>query len=166
MRNWHLLYCKRGEMDRAEEHLRRQGIDSYYPKVTVQKLLRGKRKQLVEPLFPNYLFVQFNPEEVTWTTVRSTRGVCDFVRCGREPVRVDITLVKELMIQEDCDEQRDALSQDFKSGQVLTIREGCFQGLEAIYQEPDGEKRSFLLINLINKPTKVCLDNELLQVVG
>lgn len=33
----------------------------------------------------------------------------------------------------------------------VVITEGAFEGLQAIFAEPDGEARSMLLLNLLNK---------------
>ena len=37
------------------------------------------------------------------------------------------------------------------AGDSVVITEGAFEGLQAIFAEPDGEARSMLLLNLLNK---------------
>ncbi|WP_036830244.1 transcription/translation regulatory transformer protein RfaH, partial [Photobacterium sanctipauli] len=123
----------------------------YYPQVTVQKVVRGKRVEAFEPLFPSYMFVYFDPEVVTYTTVRSTRGVANFIRQGAVPQVVQPDLIYGLMVNEDSEEQRKKLSHLPQPGETLKLSKGQFKGIEAIYQEPDGEKRSFMLINLLGK---------------
>lgn len=39
-------------------------------------------------------------------------------------------------------------------GDSVIITEGAFEGLKAIFTEPDGEARSMLLLNLLNKEVK------------
>ncbi len=64
-------------------HLENQSVECFYPEVCVEKILRGKRQMVQEPLFPSYMFVRFDFENgPSFTTVRSTRGVVDFVRLG------------------------------------------------------------------------------------
>ena len=94
---WYLLYCKRSEQTRAEQHLSRQGVKCYSPSVMVEKIRRGKKSAQSEPLFPNYLFVTFDPEKITFTTIRSTRGVANFVRIGSNPCQVPLELIKSLI---------------------------------------------------------------------
>ncbi|WP_318510143.1 transcription/translation regulatory transformer protein RfaH [Photobacterium leiognathi] len=159
MKDWYLLYCKRSEQERAVINLDRQGVDCYYPQVTVQKITRGKRAESIEPLFPNYVFVHFDPEVVSYTSVRSTRGVADFIRCSAFPQKVREELIYNLMMNEDSAEHQRLLSMLPQPGEKLKLEQGKFQGLEAIYQEPDGEKRSFMLINLLGKPVKVSVEN-------
>lgn len=44
-------------------------------------------------------------------------------------------------------------------GDIVTIIDGVFAGLQAIYTEPDGEARSMLLLNMLNSQIKHSLDN-------
>ncbi|BBU79314.1 hypothetical protein EIMP300_07140 [Escherichia coli] len=64
MQSWYLLYCKRGQLQRAQEHLERQAVNCLAPMITLEKIVRGKRTAVSEPLFPNYLFVEFDPEVI------------------------------------------------------------------------------------------------------
>ncbi|MDF2183732.1 transcription/translation regulatory transformer protein RfaH [Grimontia hollisae] len=160
---WYLLYCKRSEQQRAEQHLKRQGVDCYYPQVMVEKIRRGKRSSELEPLFPNYVFASFDPEKISFTTVRSTRGVVDFVRQGLMPTVIPAELITHLMAHEDSDEQREALSDVFKPGDQVEVLSGLFEGTEAIYKEADGELRSILLINLISRQVEVSTENKVIR---
>ncbi|MDX1303696.1 transcription/translation regulatory transformer protein RfaH [Photobacterium sp.] len=160
MKGWYLLYCKRSEQERAVLNLDRQGVECYYPQVTVQKIVRSKRVEAPEPLFPSYIFVYFDPETLSFTTVRSTRGVADFIRQGAKPQRVQQEIVYGLMMNEDSEEHQKQLSSFPKPGETLKLEQGQFKGIEAIYQEADGEKRSFMLINLLGKPVKVSVENK------
>ncbi|HGH8102639.1 TPA: transcription termination/antitermination NusG family protein, partial [Vibrio cholerae] len=46
MKRWYLLYCKRGEQQRAKMHLENQSVECFYPEVCVEKILRGKRQMV------------------------------------------------------------------------------------------------------------------------
>lgn len=158
MKSWYLLYCKRGEQQRAKMHLENQSIDCYYPEVEVEKIVRGKRKRVLEALFPSYIFIGLDVSTgPSFTTIRSTRGVMDFVRFGGQPHQVPVNLIAKLKQCENKDEVD--CTQLPQSGQVIQIKSGQFAGFDAIYQEPDGEKRSILFITLINQQVKVKVDN-------
>lgn len=159
MKDWYLLYCKRSEQERAVINLDRQGAECYYPQVVVEKIVRGKRCECYEPLFPSYIFVTFDPEQLSFTTVRSTRGVADFIRQGAMPQIVSEELVYNLMLNEDNDSYKDMFESLPQQGDKLILEQGEFKGLDAIYHEPDGEKRSFMLINLLGKQVKVSIEN-------
>jgi transcriptional antiterminator RfaH len=163
MKKWYLLYCKRGEQARARQHLNNQNVECFYPEITVEKILRGKKQVLKEPLFPSYIFVNFDFEAgPSFTTVRSTRGVVDFIRFGNHPTEVCESLIDELrMLEPELEQTTDLLPE---KGQTIRVKSGQFAGVDAIYQEPDGETRSMMLIKLINRPVAISVDNKDLEL--
>ena len=148
MESWYLLYCKRGQLLRAQEHLERQEVNCLTPMIKIEKIVRGKRTAVDEPLFPNYMFVRFDPENIHTTTINSTRGVSHFVRFGSLPATVPSDVIEQLISHTP----QNVLDPDTPyEGDRVVITEGVFEGLEAIFSEPDGEARSMLLLNLLNK---------------
>lgn len=156
MESWYLLYCKRGQLLRAKDHLERQLVTCFTPITTIEKTVQGKRVTLSEPLFPNYMFVFFDPESIHTTTIHSTRGVSHFVRFGQLPAVVPQDVISELIRAES---QWAPGSTTASCGDTVEILEGCFAGIQAIFAEPDGETRSILLLNLINKPIRHSIKN-------
>ncbi|PHM66572.1 transcription/translation regulatory transformer protein RfaH [Xenorhabdus sp. KJ12.1] len=157
MGNWYLLYCKRGQISRAIENLERQDVICLTPTAKIEKIIRGKRTTVTEPLFPNYLFVNFDPEVIHTTTVNSTRGVNHFIRFSTYPAVVPQQLIDELM---NATEQEFTAPETPVAGDTVLITEGIFEGIQAIYNEPDGETRSILLLNILNKEVSKVLDNK------
>lgn len=157
MQHWYLLYCKRSEQQRAKLNLERQGVHCYYPQVEVEKVRNGKRSTKVEPLFPNYIFVQFDIEQIHTTTVRSTRGIVDFVRSGAKPTIIASEVIAQIMRHDVEQDQVSKLIDMPQSGDKVLIKDGPFAGIEAIFQEADGDKRAFLLIEIINQKTSISL---------
>lgn len=158
MDQWYLLYCKRGGQLKAKGHLENQGVQCFYPQVEVEKIVRGIKKQVSEPLFPSYMFITFDLNKVQLTSIRSTRGVVDFVRIGAEPAKVSKDLIEELRSFEA--NQQINTEQAPQAGDTVQVKSGQFAGVEAIFQESDGEKRSFLLVTLINQSVRISLDNK------
>ncbi|QLH64226.1 transcriptional activator RfaH [Serratia symbiotica] len=143
MESWYLLYCKRGQLSRAQKHLKWQAVNCFSPIITLEKIVRGKRIAISEPLFPN-------------------RGVSHFVRFGALPATIPYRVIEELQIHvgETCVDP-----QTPQPGDTVLIVNGVFEGLRAIYTEPDGETRSMLLLNLLHKQVSQSLDNRQFQKV-
>ena len=156
MQSWYLLYCKRGQLQRAQEHLERQAVNCLTPMITLEKIVRGKRTTVSEPLFPNYMFVEFDPEVIHTTTIHATRGVSHFVRFGATPAPVPSPVIHQLSIYKP---EGIVDPQTPQPGDSVIITEGAFEGLKAIFTEPDGEARSMLLLNLLNKEVKQSVKN-------
>lgn len=157
MQAWYLLYCKRGQIQRALEHLQRQAVNCLLPTTRLEKIVRGKRMAVTEPLFPNYLFVEFDPEVIHTTTISATRGVNNFVRFGMQPATVPSAIIHQLSIYNP----KDVIDPKTPyAGDDVLITHGVFAGLQAIFSEPDGETRSILLLNLLDKPLQRSIKNK------
>lgn len=153
-----MLYCKRHEWQRACQNLTNQGIVCFCPMVNIHKVSRGKRQERREPLFPSYVFICFDHEiGPSFTAVRSTRGVIDFVRVGGEPKKVLPELIDILKLREAMDEAQDLLPE---KGTLVTIKSGSLAHVEAIFQEWDGVYRSLLLIRLLEQWVPVRMNNQ------
>ena len=167
---WLLVQVKPREELRAMEHLQNQGCIAYCPQINLEKIFRGKRTTKLEPLFPGYLFVQ-NPNNqdsatsesntATYTSIRSTRGVAKIVCFGTEYTLLSDQLIQSIINREKSLAQAgsDSYTTTPKQGDTVTITEGPFQGLEAIYQQSDGQMRSMVLINLLHQQTSIRIDN-------
>lgn len=156
MQSWYLLYCKRGQLQRAQEHLQRQAVNCLTPMISLEKMVRGKRTMVSEPLFPNYLFVEFDPEVIHTTTINATRGVSHFVRFGASPAQVPSTVIHQLSLYKP----EGVIDPETPyPGDSVIITEGALEGLQAIFKEPDGEARSMLLLNLLNKQVLQSIKN-------
>lgn len=156
MESWFLLQTKSKQENRAVENLERQGVDSFCPMIRVEKLSRGSRVVKQEALFPGYLFVHFDQESVSSTTVRSTRGVSHFVTSAGAPVKVPESLISQLRQRTDPDNE-ETVSSLPRKGDWLQIVDGPFRGLNAVFSQPDGTQRAIVLINLLNQQVSASL---------
>jgi len=159
--NWLLLQVKPKQELRALENLQRQGGECYCPQILIEKLSRGKRIEVEEALFPGYLFINAQPEQngLTYTSIRSSRGVSKIVGFGAEPIKVPETLIAQIKYREQADSMG-FIAQDLpQAGDNINILEGPFKGLKAVFSHTDGIKRSIVLINLLNQQTPTSLAN-------
>lgn len=158
-KDWYLLYCKGKEELRALTNLKNQGIESFFPTMTVEKKVRNKLICKDVAIFPNYLFVEIDKETANFNSIRSTRGVIDFVKCGTNYTKVPATLVAELKVKQLCRDKSINEVVVFSKGEKVIIQDGAFKGIEAIYQCKHGLERSVLLINLLNSSTSMSVAN-------
>ena len=49
---------------------------------------------------------------------------------------------------------------------MVTVADGPFAGLEAIYQNTDAESRSMILLNILSKPVAMRIDTASLRRAG
>ena len=99
--------------------------------------------QSVSSLFPNYLFVEFDPEVIHTTTINATRGVSHFALwrvASDSPIGGDSSAILVYKPEDIVDPATPY------PGDKVIITEGAFEGFQAIFTEPDGEARLYVAV--------------------
>jgi transcriptional antiterminator RfaH len=150
---WYLLQCKPRQEARAEENLRNQAFTCYSPRHPVAKIRHGKRVTVAEPLFPGYLFIQLCEYTESWHPIRSTRGVLRLVTFAYQavPVADDIVNGIQSRLAQAYDGERPNGKPLFAAGQAVTVTDGPFRDIEAIFSSLDGEERAIILLSLMQR---------------
>jgi transcriptional antiterminator RfaH len=153
---WHLVYTKAKKEAEAEHHLSNQDFHVYLPRHCVGARRKGQYTDIIQPLFPRYLFIELNEGTDNYAPIRSTRGVASLVRFGMEAAIVPPALVSYLQDNEERAMAPKRLN-PFKSGDKIQVVDGPFAGYDAIYQCDRGEERALILLNIMNKFSKITL---------
>jgi transcriptional antiterminator RfaH len=162
MQGWYLIQTKPKQEDRAVVNLELQGVNAFCHKVFVEKIIRGKRKVLKEVLFPNYLFVQFDHDNVSALSINYTRGVNRIISFGNQPSTVPDELIAQL--KKRVDQSNDNLVSDFpEKGEHLQVLDGPFKGLNAIFSHIEGDFRAAVFLSILKQKVKALLTLEHLK---
>ena len=158
--NWYLLQTKFKQEKKAAQELRQQNISVFLPLHRFEKIIRGNKVIKEEPLFSRYLFARLDVENTNWTSVRSTRGISNFVAFGNGPAIVDQAIVKEL-------KKIDLMPEEsyFKAGEKIRVASGSLEGLSAIYQTENGSSRSYILLEFMQQNQYLSIDNRLIEKI-
>lgn len=155
--SWYVVHTKPRQESRALLNLERQGYECFLPTITKKKLGRSALALITEPLFARYLFISLDTDlsSKSWAPIRSTLGVSKLVTFGSEPAQVHSVLIEQLKNHETTLSRQP--QSPFREGDRVTIREGAFAGIEAVYQLDDGEARAMVLIELLHRPTRMTI---------
>jgi transcriptional antiterminator RfaH len=155
--NWYVVHTKPRQESRALLNLERQGYECFLPTITKKKVGQSALELITEPLFSRYLFISLDTDlnSKSWSPIRSTLGVSKLVTFGSEPAKVHTHLIAQLRDHE-ADLSNNPQS-PFQAGDIVTIRDGAFAGIEAVYQMDDGEARAMVLIELLHRPTRMAI---------
>jgi transcriptional antiterminator RfaH len=162
--SWYLIHTKPRQEALALTNLSRQGFECYMPMLRLQKIRQRKTALVAEPMFPRYLFIRLDTSGSgqSWSPIRSTLGVNQLVRFGGQPAKVDGQLIDLIRSRE----QGTHVQPVFSTGDNVTVADGPFAGLEAIYQNTDAESRSMILLNILSKPVSMRIDTASLRKVS
>ncbi|MBR9728212.1 transcription/translation regulatory transformer protein RfaH [Shewanella intestini] len=167
MKAWYLVYCKPREEVRAQQNLALQGVNSYLPMMKqLKKVANQTKEKLVEtPLFPSYLFIQFDPTEFSVSKVHSTRGVNRIVGCNEFMTPIADTLVEQIKLRCDNEQAPQRSPKDLVKGDKVKFVDGPFAELNAIFEEMNAEKRCFVLFTIMGQQKRIAVDKQSIEKI-
>lgn len=160
MIGWYTVLCKtRGEA-LAEANLANQGYRVYLPRLLSQRRRAGKWVDVIEPLFPRYMFLKPRDAAQSLAPVRSTLGVAALVRFSGQPAVVPDSVIEELRQREDPTVGMHTGRDLFKAGDVVKFLDGPFVGLEAVFSRKSGEERVIVLLEILGKTNRLKVESD------
>ncbi len=154
---WYLLQCKPREELRAKINLENQGYNTFLPQIATSIKTQQGYTKTSTPLFPGYLFIKLNNTTDNWAPVRSTRGVNKLVRFGQNTAVVPkkvIKAIKQQIMHQDHDK-----IYPFSKGDKVTIVSGPFNELQAVFDCRNGQKRAWVLLELMGKWQRIAIND-------
>ena len=158
---WYAIYTKAGKEDSVTFLLRNAGIDVLNAKLKSSRFRQNRLSELIEPLFPCYIFADFEKEKyahmITYT--RGTR----YIVGKRNPIIVSneiITAIKDNLEQDDIINMRPSR---FCRGDRVLIKDGPFKNFIGLFErEIRGPERVMILLDVIH--CRLEIDGRLLAV--
>jgi transcriptional antiterminator RfaH len=165
--NWFAVVTKPRQEQIALENLQRQDYKCFLPLAENPYQRRSKKKKIIEPLFPRYLFLNAVAGTQNLAPVRSTPGVVSMVRFGTELAIVPEHIIKAIK-NRICSITGliNIKPVTIKKGDKVRLFDGPLAGVDGIVQERNSENRALILMELLGRPTKVEVDALLLQKTG
>jgi len=160
--NWYVVNTLTRQEETAEQSLERLGVETFFPRIMEERIIRRKRSRVISPLFPGYLFVRFNME-THYRAVQYARGVRGLVAFGERPALIDEAIIEsiKLRLHGGYVTVQPPL---FRSGEIVRINKGPLQGFEAAFErEMSAQQRVVLLLQMLSCQARLVVDLE--QVV-
>lgn len=128
---WHVLYVKSRWEKKVYESLKEISLEVFLPQVKVIRQWSDRKKTILKPLFPSYVFVCIN-SSLEFHKSLSVNGACAYISFGNEYARVtekEITQIKLLIGDKDITDIKMNIELP-KVGEVKKIIYGPLSGLE------------------------------------
>lgn len=159
--NWYAVYTKPKQEAFVANSLAAANLEVFNPKLSSNKFLNGKWKELLTSLFPCYIFVRIDPESHAWM-LKYTRGVRNLVG-SPEPWPVSEDIIEFLKAAEEDGAIR--IKQDFKAGDTVFISAGPLKGIKGIFKkEVKGSDRVMLLLTALEYQASLVVDKAFLAI--
>lgn len=158
--NWFAAQLKPNGLGLATVHLARQGFATFCPTRLETRMRRGQRVPFRKPLFPGYIFVNFDPAAPGWPAINSTRGIARLIvqdRLAAMPLPPD--LMAGLMSR--CDEDGLLLPpSDLEAGDRVRVLSGPFADFITRIEDIRDDQRLGVLIELMGRKVQATLPRE------
>jgi len=155
--NWYTIYTKPKAEESVSERLKQNGIEVYNPQLKMTKFLRSQYREVIEPLFPCYLFARFDSDKYLWM-ITYTRGVRKVVGGRNEPWPVGEEVIDFIR----CHEKDGSVTrkcEDIREGDLVRISDGPLGGLTGIFKKViKGTERVILLLNAIEYQARAIIE--------
>lgn len=152
--SWAVVNAQPNRERLALENLQRQDFITYCPFVRRRRSHARRMSEVLRPLFPGYLFVRIGPDVRRWRPMLSTYGVRTLIRCGDELSLIDDAFIQALKARE-LDGAIVRPPSPYQVGQQVRVAGGAFEGLVATIIEMHERDRLTVLMQLLNRPVKV-----------
>lgn len=158
---WYVIYTKHGKEDSVASRLQMIGIEVLNPKIRMRKFRRNRLTDVIENLFPCYLFAKFDADRYSHL-ITFTRGV-RYIVGKRSPVVVQDEVIETITDNMKADNLVVVGMQRFARGDAVRIKDGPFRDFCGIFErEIRGSERVMILLNTIH--IRVELDSFCLAV--
>jgi transcriptional antiterminator RfaH len=139
---WYLVTTKlKSELRVKQNLIANHGLATFFPVYPARKA----SSPVGLPLFPRYVFVQFDLER-DYRKVQFTPGVSKIVAFGEAFVPVPTEVID--CLRQRCDTQDILLPPELLEGQKVRVRQGIFDGCVGIIREKRGHRRVQLLLEM------------------
>lgn len=144
---WYAVYTKPRQEDSVASLLQRIGIEVLNPKLKSRKYKRSRILEVIEPLFPCYIFADFEKDKYSHL-ITYTRGV-RYIVGKSNPITVHDEIIDT--IKEGMEGNLVIVKpRRFLSGDKVIIKDGPFKEFYGIFErEIKGVERVMIFLNTI-----------------
>jgi len=160
---WYAVHTRSRFEQKVYDGILGKSIEVFLPKIQVMSRRKDRRKKLMVPLIPGYVFVNtaLDPEE--YLSILKTVGVVQFVGFKGKPVPANDEEIQSLMILNGTD--RTVQNRDFmKTGDRIRIMDGPLKNLTGFYLRHKGQGGKVVVsIELLSRSMEVDIEDWALE---
>lgn len=153
--DWYVAQTRPNGEALALLNLERQSFNTFRPMIWEMKGAGPGGKRLMRPMFPGYVFIEFDKGQTNWLKIRSTRGISRLIsNVSSGPSRLPAALIAEL--QSRCASNLPlGPKNDFKPGELVHVTDGPFATFLATVEKIDEQARIWLLIDFLGRSARI-----------
>ncbi|HTN47540.1 MAG TPA: UpxY family transcription antiterminator [Flavipsychrobacter sp.] len=158
--SWYVIYTKPRHEKKVAEHLGYLNLQCFLPTMRTLKMWSTRKKYMITPLFPSYLFVKLDNTQQYFESLQIP-GVMYYVKTGNKIAEVSERLIHKIrtILAGDA-ESVEVIGERILPGSVQNIRSGPFAGHDCEIVEHKGKHKMLVRIELLQRSIMVDLPIE------
>ena len=152
--NWYLVQTKPNAHFLASKNLMLQNFEVFLPLVSATSQKLGRFFNNTIPLFPSYLFIGSNSNQISWKSVNSTRGVSKVITLDGKYRSINEKIIEALRSR--CDANGIVQPElNISVGDQVKIESGPLTNFICKVEKISESKRVWVLLELMQQKTRV-----------
>jgi len=162
---WYALHTRSRFEQKVYEGLSGKSMEAFLPRIQVMSRRKDRRKKILVPLIPGYVFVHSLLEPEVYHQIIKTVGVVRMVSFKGQPVPADDQEISSLTILDGTD--RTVQNRAYmRKGERVMIMEGPLTGLTGFYLRHKGKTdRVVVSVELLQRSLEIEIEDWALEKV-
>ncbi|MBN2059284.1 MAG: UpxY family transcription antiterminator [Deltaproteobacteria bacterium] len=162
---WYAIHTKSRFEQKVHDGILGKSIEVFLPRIQVMSRRKDRRKKILIPMIPGYVFVNTNLHPEEHLSILKTPGVVRMVSFQGQPAPANDQEIASLMILDGTD--RTVQNKEFmKTGDMVMIMEGPLKGLVGFYLHHKGQGSKVVVsVELLNRSLEVDIEDWALEKI-
>ena len=153
-RKWLVFYTRSRSEKACEAQIRDKEIEVFLPKMEKIRQWKDRKKKVIFPLFPNYIFARVN--EYERIMVLENQGIVNNLSFNGHFVEMSCEEITQIELMQHEPAALEVVRSPLpKLGQLITIKEGPMRGLKGEIMEHYGNTHLLVRVKALNQAVKV-----------
>jgi len=163
-KKWRVLYVRPRWEKKVDVQLEERGIERFLPLREEVRQWSDRKKKVIAPLFPGYIFVHVDERERNITF--DLHGTVNYVHFSGVLAEVRPDIIDSLRIAVSAPADIEVTGDRLESGTPIKIVHGPMTGVKGMLIEYRGEKRIAIVVDSIRQAVVMEVGLNEVQVVG
>lgn len=161
---WYAVKTRSRHEEKVNKQLQNKLFNVFLPKIEVSSRRKDRKKRILIPLFPGYLFVRCELTKEIWLEILKTYGVAYVVALIKEPTPIpeyQIETIKKIL----GSKTNLKLHPYVNVGDKVIVVDGPLEGAIGFYVRPNHDRGKLLVsVDLLNRAVEVELDGSAIEL--
>jgi transcriptional antiterminator NusG len=163
-KRWYALHTRSRFEQKVHDQLCRKSIETFLPRIEVWSRRKDRRKKILVPMLPGYIFVRSQLEVEEYYHIIKTIGVVRMVALKGKPLPANDVEISSLMILDGTNRTVQNRSYMAKGNQVM-IMDGPLKGLIGIYLRHKAKNKVVVSLDLLQRSLEIEIEDWALEKV-